>query len=165
MYSFEVVSRSDSESYFVINKPFSELYFNENVGARKAGDATSIILGAGEEKTFEFYYKDGSRGSFFVSPRLSSLVTEADIDTSCNFNEICEESLGENPDNRIISGYIIFQHEIHNLDRNKNLQFEAATESDQWKIFRINDLRSTTFDNEIRISKIEFENEPVEIIE
>jgi hypothetical protein len=73
--------------------------------------------------------------------------------------------LEENPDNRIISGYIIFQHEIHNLDRNKNLQFEAATESDQWKIFRINDLRSTTFDNEIRISKIEFENEPVEIIE
>lgn len=73
--------------------------------------------------------------------------------------------LEENPDNRIISGYIIFQHEIRNLDRNKNLQFEAATESDQWKIFRINDLRSATFDNEMRTSKIEFGNEPVEIIE
>ena len=99
VHSFDVTSRGDGESYFVINKPFDELYFNDVAGARKVGDATVIILNAGERKSFEFYYEDGDRGSFFISPRLSSLVIEADIESDCNFNEICEEAAGENPDN------------------------------------------------------------------
>lgn len=99
VYSFNVVSKSDRESYFVINKPFSELYFKESVGARKAGDATVIVLGAGEEVSFEFYYEDIESVGIFVSPKLSALVIEADIDTSCNYNLVCEEEMGENPDN------------------------------------------------------------------
>ncbi len=99
VYDFNVTSRSSEESYFVINKPFSELYFNGDVGARKAGDATVIILNAGETKSFEFYYKNNTRGSFFVSPRLSSILIESKIDTNCNFNKVCEENLGENYDN------------------------------------------------------------------
>jgi len=98
-YSFEITSKWDRESYLVINRPFSELYFNGNSGARKAGDATVVILDAGETKSLDFYYKDNARGSFFVSPKISSLVIEADIETDCNFNEICEEALGENSDN------------------------------------------------------------------
>ncbi len=98
-YSFDVASSWDRESYFVINRPFGELYFNEEVGARKSEDATVIVLGAGESKSFEFYYKDKSRGKFFVSPSLSSLVIEEDINTDCNFNLICEEAMGEDASN------------------------------------------------------------------
>jgi len=98
-YSFDVISKFDKESYFVINKPFNELYFNGNVGAQKAGDSTVIILAAGEKKSFEFYYEGGGDVGVFVSPKLSLLVLEADIDTSCNYDLICDEGAGENPDN------------------------------------------------------------------
>jgi len=99
VYSFKVKSRYDRESYFVINKLFEKLYFKESVGARKAGDATVISLKAGEEKEFEFYYEGGEDVGFFVSPKLSSLVIEANINEDCNFNFICEKDKGENPDN------------------------------------------------------------------
>ncbi|MFH1521607.1 MAG: PKD domain-containing protein, partial [archaeon] len=99
VYSFEVNSESDEESYFVINRPFSELYFKENIGARKVDDSTIIILEGGSDKSFEFYYESTEPTSFFVSPKLSSIVIEADIDTSCNYNLVCEEEYGENPDN------------------------------------------------------------------
>jgi len=98
-YSFDVTSRADEESYFVINKPFGDLYFNGDAGARKAGDSTVIVLKAGESKKFDFYYKDVTNAGFFVSPRLSSIIVEADIDTTCNRNFICEEDAGENYDN------------------------------------------------------------------
>jgi len=97
-YSFDVNLKYDSEAYFVINKPFSELYFKEGVGARKAGDATVIILAAGSDTSFEFYYEGSEPVSFFVSPKLSSIVVEANIDTTCNYNLVCEKENGENPD-------------------------------------------------------------------
>lgn len=99
-YSFEVTPRSDRESYFVINKPFGELYFNGASGARKAGDsATVIILQPNVKVNFEFYYMGSERGSFFISPKLSSIVIEADIDTTCNHDLVCDERMGENSDN------------------------------------------------------------------
>ncbi len=98
VFDIEVTSKSNEESYFVINRQFDELYFNGNVGERKAGNSVVIILEPGAKKSFEFYYKDDARGKFFVSPRLSSIVLEADIDMSCNFDLICDESMGENPD-------------------------------------------------------------------
>ncbi len=99
VYSFSVNSKSDRESYFVINRPFSELYFKEDVGARKAGDSTIIILAPEDKKTFEFYYKSTEPTSFFVSPKLSSIVIDADIDTTCNYNFVCEEEYGEDSEN------------------------------------------------------------------
>lgn len=99
VYSFDVSSKSDRESYFVINRPFDELYFKEDVGARKAGDASVIILDGGVSKSFEFYYKDAEPTTVFVSPKLGSIVVKADIDTSCNHNLVCEEERGENSDN------------------------------------------------------------------
>ena len=95
-YSFDVLSSSDSESYFVINKPFNELYFKDSVGEKKVGDATIIILAAGERKSFEFYYEGSGDVGVFVSPKLSSLVLEAEIDTTCNYDLICDEGAGEN---------------------------------------------------------------------
>ena len=99
VYSFSVSSGSSEESYFVINRPFSELYFKEDVGARKAGDSTIIILSPNDKKVFEFYYKNAEPTTFFVSPKLSSIVVETDIDTTCNYNLVCEKEYGENSDN------------------------------------------------------------------
>ncbi len=98
-YYFDVTSRWDRESYFVIGKPFGELYFNGNSGARKTDNSAVIILEAGEKKSFEFYYNDHSRGKFFVSPSLGSLVVEEDIDEDCNFNLVCDEEMGETSEN------------------------------------------------------------------
>ena len=99
VYNFEVSSKDSRESYFVINRPFNDLYFKEDIGARKAGDSTIIILEPESKKSFEFYYKSAEPTTFFVSPKLSSIVIDADIDTTCNFNLICEKEYGENPDN------------------------------------------------------------------
>jgi len=99
VYSFNIASRSDRESYFVINKPFSDLYFYRDVGARKAGDATVIIFGPEESKKVEFYYEGIERAGVFMSPKLNSLTIEKDIDTDCNYNLVCEEEEGENPNN------------------------------------------------------------------
>ena len=97
-YSFDVDLKHDRETYFVINKPFSELYFKESVGARKAGNATVIILAAGSNTSFEFYYENSEPVTFFVSPKLSSIVVETNIDSTCDYNLVCEAEYGENPD-------------------------------------------------------------------
>jgi PKD repeat protein len=113
-YYFDVTSKWDRESYFVIGKPFGELYFNGNSGVRKADNSAVIVLEAGEKKSFEFYYNDHSRGEFFVSPALGSLVIEEDIAEDCNFNSVCEKDMGETTENcrsdckPIAKAFIIF---------------------------------------------------------
>jgi len=95
-YYYNVTSYSDDESYLIIKRPYLELFFEGDAGARKAGDDnTVIVFDAGENKVFEFYYKSADETPFFVSPKLSKLVIEADIDETCNFNLVCEEEFGE----------------------------------------------------------------------
>lgn len=98
-YSFEITSRGKGESYFVIGMPLEKLHFNRDVGAREAGSSTVIVLNEGEKQIIEFYYMGVASTSFFVSPKLSSFVIESDIIGDCNFNGICEASLGENSNN------------------------------------------------------------------
>jgi len=112
-YSFDVKMKDNREAYFVINKPFSELYFKESVGARKAGNATVIILPAGSDTSFEFYYESAEPTTFFVSPKLSFIVIKEDIDISCNYNFVCEEEYGEDSntcrsDCKPIKGAIVY---------------------------------------------------------
>lgn len=95
-YDFDVTLSEDDEGYFVINCPFAEIYFNELAGARKVEDSTVIIFDRSESKSFEFYLEDPQEVTFFISPKLSSIVLEANIDTSCNSNLVCEKELGEN---------------------------------------------------------------------
>ena len=97
-YSIDVDLKDGETGYFVINRAFDELHFNGDVGAKKAGDATVVVLDGGK-KVIEFYYKSSEPTSFFVSPRLSSLVIDASIDETCNYNRVCEEGLGENFEN------------------------------------------------------------------
>ncbi len=99
VYSFNIKSKYPDDSYFVINRPFGELYFKEDVGERKVGNYTVITLSGNSNKFFEFYYRGTSATSFFVSPRLGSIVVKSNIDTTCNFNGICEKQYGENPEN------------------------------------------------------------------
>ena len=97
-YRYSITSHSDDESYLIIKRPFLELFFEGDVGAREVGeDNTVIVFDAGENKVFEFYYKNPEETPFFVSPKLSKLVIEASIDETCNFNLICEKEFGENP--------------------------------------------------------------------
>ncbi len=95
-FDISVSSNSDEDGYFVINKPFDELYFNGDAGAKKAGDATVIIIPSHAKKNIEFYYKGVDRASFFISPRLGSVIVKADVDTDCNHNGVCEADKGEN---------------------------------------------------------------------
>jgi PKD repeat protein len=96
VYSFNVSSKANEKSYFVINRDIDELNFREDVGAEEAGDATIIELGPGEKMSFDFYYEGVDPTTFFVSPKLNSIVVESSIDFSCNYNSVCEE--GENSD-------------------------------------------------------------------
>ena len=96
VYSFNVSSRGDEESYFVIGRSLDELHFNRDVGAKKVGGSTVIVLSARGSKSFEFYYEGVEPASFFVSPKLSSILLESNIDFSCNHNLICED--GEDSD-------------------------------------------------------------------
>jgi len=95
VYDIDVTSMSSDKSYFVINRLFDELVFKKDLGARKVGDYTVITLDSGKQEKFEFYYEGTEPTSFFVSPKLSSLIIAADIDTSCNYNLVCEKENDE----------------------------------------------------------------------
>ena len=100
VYDINVKSNANEESYFIIMKNYGDLIFNSanHPGARKEGDATAIVLDKEEEKDIEFYYLTNTgEAGLFVSPKLSHLVLEEDIDTTCDHDGICEDSEGENP--------------------------------------------------------------------
>lgn len=94
-YSLKVNSRSNIESYFVISRPLSQLHFRKDIAAQDKGGYTIIPMGANSQNSFEFYYEDTNPVSFFVSPELSSIILDSDIDSSCNYNLVCESELGE----------------------------------------------------------------------
>jgi PKD repeat protein len=91
VYTIDVTSSDFEESYFVIDKANDELSFKEEVGARDVDGSTVVVLDKEDAKSFAFYYEDDDSVSFFVSPRLSSIVIEGDIGEDCNFNFICED--------------------------------------------------------------------------
>ena len=102
VYSVNVNSNANEESFYVIGKDFNDLFFDSasDPGARREGDSTAFVLDKEEEKSFKFYYLADSDDSLdevgmFVSPKLSHLILEADVDTTCDHDGICEASLGE----------------------------------------------------------------------
>ena len=96
VYSLNVKSNSDVETYFVIGKERGELFFKqEDSDIRRQGDFTVIIFDENELKTFELYYEGSEDAVFFVSPKLSLLPIEVEIGI-CNYNGICQKDLGEN---------------------------------------------------------------------
>ena len=97
VYDVYVISKeSYSESYFVIGRPFDDVFIEGDISPKKVDESTLIVLNPNEETNFKFYTINGGPTNFFVSPRLSSLVLEAVIDTSCNFNGFCEDGEDSN---------------------------------------------------------------------
>lgn len=98
-YDVNLKSNSDEESYLVINSPKENLYFRDNSVAESAGSSSGVRIRGNERKTIEFYSLNPEETSFFVSPRLSSIILEEEIDKNCNFNLVCEPEVGENWEN------------------------------------------------------------------
>ena len=90
VYEVGVKSTDYVESYFVIDKSMNDLFFKESVGERKVDDATVVVLDREGSESFSFYYEGVDGASFFVSPKLSSLVIGENVDVSCNFNFVCD---------------------------------------------------------------------------
>ncbi|MGC9309309.1 MAG: PKD domain-containing protein [Candidatus Nanoarchaeia archaeon] len=87
IYTLDIDNPSE-ESYLVINLPKYDVTFKQH-NAREIASSSLLVL---DEVKVEFY--SGQEASFFISPKLSSLTLEGDIDV-CNFNYICEPELGE----------------------------------------------------------------------
>jgi hypothetical protein len=98
LYEFSINSTKDEDSHFVINRDGTDLHFESTSGIQNIANSVAIEIGAGASKSFKFYQKDTNPLSFFVSPRLSTLALPEDFDGTCNYNDICEEDLEENPD-------------------------------------------------------------------
>jgi PKD repeat protein len=96
-YLLNVRSRSSQDSFIVINHNSREVFFKGSVDSTTAEGYSVIPLEAMEQKTLEFYVLDLEEVPVFISPKLSNVVIEGDIDTTCNFNLVCEEDLGESP--------------------------------------------------------------------
>lgn len=95
-YEFNLTSKNNAESYFVMDIPLDRLTFKENVGAKDIRNSTVIALQGNKNTSFEFYYEGEEAISFFVSPKLNLIVTESNTDNSCNYNFICESEYKEN---------------------------------------------------------------------
>lgn len=95
VYDVYVTSKDNyGETYFVIDRDSSDVYANGETRLRDVESSTLVTINSGEEINFQFYTLNEQPINFFASPRLNSLVIEATIDTSCNFNNVCES--GEN---------------------------------------------------------------------
>lgn len=94
-YNLNLKSNSDEESYLVINSPKENLFFKEGSAVKRGDSSSGVLISSNERKVVEFYSLNPEEISFFVSPRLSSMILEEDIDENCNFNRICEPEFGE----------------------------------------------------------------------
>jgi len=94
IYNMDIDSNSNLESYFTIGKKREELFFEQDLQVRKSGDHSIIILNSDEEKIFNFYIEGDYDLVFYTSPKPSQLDIDLEIGT-CNYNNRCEDSLGE----------------------------------------------------------------------
>ncbi len=94
-YKLNIISRSISDSYVAIDLPASSVSFKDDV-ARNVGEFFIVDLSSNGQKLIEFSSFEISEVPIFVSPKLSGIVLEDKIDTTCNYNSFCEEGLGEN---------------------------------------------------------------------
>jgi len=100
VYEVEVTSLSSDESYFIIQKDFSEVNFNSasSSPSKKVGSNTYVVVPSEGKVSFSFFLNGSQAPIMFVSPKLSLLSTSQIVDV-CNFNARCEKGLGENSKN------------------------------------------------------------------
>ena len=95
IYSAEIISKAVEEGYVVIEGESSSGFSFKGNSANKVGNSFFADLGSRERKTIEFFSSGIGNVSIFVSPKLSSVFIDSDLDTSCNYNSFCEKNLGE----------------------------------------------------------------------
>lgn len=92
VYDADVRSFYSEESYLVINS--KDLFF-ENKKAVIKKDSSVLTLGSSKREIIKFYSTSPDEISLFASPNLDNAVLSVNIDTSCNYNLVCEKNLGE----------------------------------------------------------------------
>ncbi len=98
-YDLTIKSKSDEDSYLIIQEPLSTLHFSSEVSAKDInGTASYITLSPLEEKIFSFFVEGSKDVVMFVSPSLKSITLNSDVSV-CIINGICQKSSGENFDN------------------------------------------------------------------
>lgn len=93
IYTLSITPKEDS--FLIINSPRNNLVFRTTQSSLREIDSSSVInLKANQENIVEFY-TTSDEISYFASPNLNSIqISDLEFDSSCNFNNICEE--GEN---------------------------------------------------------------------
>jgi PKD repeat protein len=91
VYSFNAKSNFHGDSFLVINRPKSELMFDNIDKEPKEYKGVTLIPLVDGVKIFEFYVEGNEEVGFFASPELRDLELNPVIDKSCNSNGMCEE--------------------------------------------------------------------------
>jgi PKD repeat protein len=91
------VSSFDEELSYIVLGPFnSEVKFKDsNYVTTSDGSYVFELAGRGHQ-TLTIYTESSENLEVFVSPGLSTLVVDGEIDETCNFNAVCESENGEN---------------------------------------------------------------------
>jgi PKD repeat protein len=104
-YNVRVSSKSDAnvdKIYAIIMRPSSSVLLGSSIsGVTSSGNSIGFSFGSGS-KNFDFAVLNEKIGfidmPLYFSPPFSQLATGYNI-SACNFNNICEKSLGEDPKN------------------------------------------------------------------
>lgn len=95
VYDVSIQSNSDQESYFVIQKDFSQINVKDSiVEVRKIGNSSYVLVKPRESVAFSFYVTGSQEPVMYVSPKLSVLPTNTEVGV-CNFDLVCQKSEGE----------------------------------------------------------------------
>ena len=94
-YSLDITPIPREKSYLIMKVTGSTPLFENPDEATLIDGHYAFELIPQEKNVIEFYTNQPSSLSAYVSPSISSLVVGDLIDTSCNFNNFCEEDLGE----------------------------------------------------------------------
>ncbi len=96
IYNAEIISKINEEGYIIIEGDSSSSDFSfKDSSTRNIGNSFVSDLNSNERKIIEFFSSELGNVSIFVSPKLSLVFLDDDLDTSCNYNSFCEKSLGE----------------------------------------------------------------------
>jgi len=98
-YDLSIKSKSNEDSYLIIQEPISILHFSSEVLAKDIqGKATYIAISPLEEKTISFFAEGSKDLVMFISPSLESIILSSEISV-CVVNGVCQKNNGENIDN------------------------------------------------------------------
>lgn len=98
-YDINLKSKSEDNSYFIIQRPQSDIHFASGINSFDInGEATYIEIAPKQERTISFFIEGAQDSVMFVSPALDVLSINQEI-SACKIDDVCDRSNGENSDN------------------------------------------------------------------